>query len=73
MEKIQTDFSFKSLSFRILLLQPIPGKRQRLPAADGVKPPLGPQARSLLSSTANAQLLLTGTTATGQLASKALL
>lgn len=71
MEKIQTDFSFKSSSFRILLLQPIPGKR--LPAADGVKPPLGPQARSLLSSTANAQLLLTGTTATGQLASKALL
>lgn len=72
MEKIQTDFSFKSSSFRILL-QPIPGKRQRLPAADGVKPPLGPQARSLLSSTANTQLLLTGTTATGQLASKALL
>lgn len=49
MEKIQTDFSFKSSSFRILLLQPIPGKRQRLPAADGVKPPLGPQARSRLT------------------------
>lgn len=64
MEKNTNRFLFQVivLQNQLLLLQPIPRKRQRLAAADGMKPPLGPQACSLLSSTANAQLLLTGTT-----------